>query len=242
MHRTQWISHRGYKKNAVENTREAFAASRDVGFSWAETDLRISKDGHIVLHHDPSLERLTGRSDKIFNLTRAELEAVELENGARLMFLDQLFEEFADLNWIFDIKVEHGSETLTALIRLAEKMGKSSFLQKQRFLFWSARQENMLAQHMPSALRYARKEECAKAGVCLLTKLPLSLVLQEEKIYSVPHSWLGIKFLRRDYVDRLRAAGVRTLSFLPRGEAQLQDALESGCDEILTDYLPKYVK
>ena len=47
-----WISHRGYKANAVENTGKAFATAVDIGFSALETDLRITKDHQIVLIHD----------------------------------------------------------------------------------------------------------------------------------------------------------------------------------------------
>ena len=71
-----WISHRGYKAHAVENTRAAFEAAVAHGFTALETDLRRTRDGHLVLHHDPTLDRLAGDPRVVAGLTRAQLERV----------------------------------------------------------------------------------------------------------------------------------------------------------------------
>src|SRR4051812_20424790 len=73
-----WISHRGFKADAVENTRSAFQLAVGVGFTALETDLRLSSDGHIVLHHDPTLMRLAADGRHVRSLTRRELELVRL--------------------------------------------------------------------------------------------------------------------------------------------------------------------
>lgn len=47
------IAHRGASKAFQENTIEAFEAAAAMGADWVELDVRHTKDGQIVVHHDP---------------------------------------------------------------------------------------------------------------------------------------------------------------------------------------------
>lgn len=49
------IGHRGASFDAPENTVEAFVAAREQGADWVELDVRLSRDGHLVVRHDPLL-------------------------------------------------------------------------------------------------------------------------------------------------------------------------------------------
>ena len=53
------IPHRGGSNIVPENTLHGFQMVLDEGFSHYETDLRMTKDGEIVLHHDETLDRTT---------------------------------------------------------------------------------------------------------------------------------------------------------------------------------------
>lgn len=63
----QTIAHRGYKASYPENTISAFDAAIKVGANALETDLHLSKDGVVVLSHDPTLKRCFGLKDKIID-------------------------------------------------------------------------------------------------------------------------------------------------------------------------------
>ncbi|XP_059044994.1 uncharacterized protein LOC131840815 [Achroia grisella] len=54
------IAHRGAGFDAPENTLEAFKYCVEHECSFVELDVRSSKDGKLVLLHDPGLERLAG--------------------------------------------------------------------------------------------------------------------------------------------------------------------------------------
>ena len=65
------VAHRGAHGpgGAVENTLEAFRLCAEIG-AWAvETDVRLTRDGEPVLHHDPDCGRLFGRPDLIIART-----------------------------------------------------------------------------------------------------------------------------------------------------------------------------
>ncbi|KAJ8705519.1 hypothetical protein PYW08_012565 [Mythimna loreyi] len=56
------IAHRGAALDAPENTMEAFKYCLERECNIIELDVRTSKDGKLVLLHDPGLERLAGMS------------------------------------------------------------------------------------------------------------------------------------------------------------------------------------
>jgi len=75
------FAHRGGAGLWPENTLEAFRGAIELGCSHLETDLRLTRDGQIVLIHDPSLERTT---DGIGNVSAYTLEQLRrLDAGYR---------------------------------------------------------------------------------------------------------------------------------------------------------------
>jgi glycerophosphoryl diester phosphodiesterase len=62
------IAHRGDPIAARENTLPAFAAAVQQGADMVEIDLRRTRDGEIVVLHDPTLARLWGLEQKVTDL------------------------------------------------------------------------------------------------------------------------------------------------------------------------------
>lgn len=64
----------GYPENCIET----FEHTLEHAYSMLEIDLRYSKDGHIVLHHDTTLDRTTTGTGPVDSLTLAELKKLKL--------------------------------------------------------------------------------------------------------------------------------------------------------------------
>ena len=62
------IPHRGGSNIVPENTKHGLEFVTEEGFTHFETDLRMSKDGEIFLHHDDSFDRTTDVKGKVRNL------------------------------------------------------------------------------------------------------------------------------------------------------------------------------
>lgn len=73
------VAHRGDSEYFPENTIPAFKSAFELGVDVIETDVHLTKDGHIVIWHDPTLERNTNGSGTIESHTLAELK--ELDAG-----------------------------------------------------------------------------------------------------------------------------------------------------------------
>jgi len=70
------IAHRGDSAHRPENTLASFAGALEVGATVVELDVQLTADGHVVVFHDPTLDRTTtGRGD-VHGLTLAEVRAV----------------------------------------------------------------------------------------------------------------------------------------------------------------------
>ena len=231
-----WISHRGYQQEAVENTREAFRAAVAHGFTALETDLRLTRDEHIVLVHDVDLRRLCGLAEPVARLTRKELEAIELADGRHFFFLDQFVREFAGSTWTFDVKGETGAETLRSLAAWAKGQALTDWIVAQaRFLTWKRGHEQLLHELFPKAVTYARQSECWRAGLAVLAGRSRWGGLQRGRTYAVPPRWRGRSLFTPEVAATYHAQGARVLAFLPGSEAEARAATAAGFDEILTD-------
>ena len=58
------IAHRGARAYAPENTLVAFAKAKTLGSEMFEMDVRLTKDGEVVVYHDENLMRCTDALDR----------------------------------------------------------------------------------------------------------------------------------------------------------------------------------
>ena len=71
------VGHRGNAAHAPENTIESFSQAVDIGVDALELDVRLSADGHVVVIHDPILDRTTNQSGRVDRLTLAQLQRAD---------------------------------------------------------------------------------------------------------------------------------------------------------------------
>ena len=72
------FAHRGlHDETKAENSMSAFAAAKERGFG-IELDVRLSKDGELVVFHDDNLTRIVGKEGKVVDFTASELATMKL--------------------------------------------------------------------------------------------------------------------------------------------------------------------
>lgn len=71
------VGHRGNVRFAPENTLPAFDAAIRYGADLVEIDIRQTKDGHLVVVHDETLDRTTDGSGPVADRTLAELRQLD---------------------------------------------------------------------------------------------------------------------------------------------------------------------
>ncbi len=89
-------AHRGWCDQYPENTMSAFRAAIDLGVDQLETDVRVTKDGELVLIHDATVDRTTNGTGRVCEFTLAELRSLDAGNGERIPTLTELMELVKD--------------------------------------------------------------------------------------------------------------------------------------------------
>ncbi|MCG6950588.1 MAG: hypothetical protein LJE93_16870 [Acidobacteria bacterium] len=114
--RTRVIAHRGFSGAAPENTRAAVRAAIEVGADMAEIDVTLSADMHVVVIHDPTLDRTTNGSGEVSLFTLEELKELDAGSwfdpsfaGERIPTLDEVL---AEANGRILLNVEIKSESV----------------------------------------------------------------------------------------------------------------------------------
>ncbi|WP_338675049.1 glycerophosphodiester phosphodiesterase family protein [Streptomyces sp. SCSIO 30461] len=86
------IGHRGVMGVEPENTLRSFVRAQQTGMDVIELDLRLSKDGALVVMHDADVDRTTDGSGPVADKTLAELREFDAGRGERI----PVFEEVLD--------------------------------------------------------------------------------------------------------------------------------------------------
>ncbi|PTB78244.1 PLC-like phosphodiesterase [Trichoderma longibrachiatum ATCC 18648] len=123
----QAIAHRGFKALLPENSMAAFRKAVEVGAHALETDVHLSKDGVVVLSHDPSLKRCFGVDLLIKDCTWSYLSSLRTlqEPHEALPRLVDLLEylvsgpETENIWVLLDIKIDDNADDLLRAISCA---------------------------------------------------------------------------------------------------------------------------
>ncbi|MEQ8261295.1 MAG: glycerophosphodiester phosphodiesterase [Alcanivorax sp.] len=71
------VGHRGARGEAPENTAAGFQVALEAGVTEIELDVRLSRDGHLIVVHDANVTRTTGERGKAHHYTLSQLEVLD---------------------------------------------------------------------------------------------------------------------------------------------------------------------
>jgi len=127
------IGHRGNRAHAPENTLVSLLEAVALGADAVEFDLRVSRDGVLVVMHDPTLDRTTDDSGPVEMRTAAELGRLDAGakftrdqgltfpwrgRGASISTFDEVMESLpGELPCIIELKTPAATELLRVAIR-----------------------------------------------------------------------------------------------------------------------------
>lgn len=209
------IGHRGAAGLEPENTLRSFHRAALEGADALELDLRVTRDGHLVALHDPTVDRTTDGTGPVRLSTLAEVRELDGGMGERI----PTFEEVLGATTIpihAELKVVEAVEPLTELIsgQDIERVTPISF--------------------DIDALHRLRR---------LLPDLPVGLIFSgappdaAERAQSVGASLASLEaaHLSEEAVERCRQLGLKVTVWTVNEPRQMRQALQLGVDGIVTD-------
>jgi len=126
---TSNIGHRGAAGLEPENTLRAFRRAAREGADILELDLRVTLDGHLVVLHDPTVDRTTDGQGAVDALTLAEVRQLDGGKGERIPTLEEVLGA-TPLPIHAELKVVEAAKPLARLIsgeKIADRLTPISF-------------------------------------------------------------------------------------------------------------------
>ncbi|MEK5061663.1 hypothetical protein BK126_22120 [Paenibacillus sp. FSL H7-0326] len=237
--RTPFIfAHRGIPGLAPENTLEGAKLSYEKGATHIENDIYLSKDGHIVIMHDETIDRTTNGTGKVESYTLAELEQFlandqfpEAYPDARIPTLRQFFEEFKgkkDVEHIVEIKTGNPA-IIDKLVSLIEEIGVEN---QVSVISFNASQLLLLAEQMPGmSIGYLTSGIANETDVYPSLRSTLNTVQNLNSTFNTSYGGLGVNFL-----EAAKHRGVTVWPWTYRDEALFTDHFLLGIYGLTTDY------
>jgi glycerophosphoryl diester phosphodiesterase len=178
------VAHRGASHELPEHTEEAYALAIEQGADGLECDVRLTADGHLVCHHDPTLERTSDGRGRFADRTLAELRRLDWSSPAGgPLTLRRLFELAADAGRRVEVAVEtkhptrYAGEVERQVVDLADwfgwasdgRDGRPSPVRVMSFSALAVRRVRRMAPDLTTVLLVDRRPRWARRGS---TRLP----------------------------------------------------------------------
>ncbi|MEM2315116.1 MAG: glycerophosphodiester phosphodiesterase family protein, partial [Candidatus Nezhaarchaeales archaeon] len=90
LNRVLVIAHRGASAYEPENTLRSIKRALNLGADMVEIDVRTTKDGHIVVIHDATVDRTTNGRGYVKDMTLEELKKLDAGLGERIPTLQEV--------------------------------------------------------------------------------------------------------------------------------------------------------
>lgn len=191
----------------IENTRPAFDRALALGCDGLELDLHRTADGQLVIHHDPHLRGLPIAGTSFSALRRLH---------PRLMTLPVFLRRYGTRAWLdLEIKDRGLEADLVAVLRRQPPT------------------RGFVVSCFSPAVLLRIAALAPEIPLCLNLKRPVRV----RRLKSLPITWVAPheRLATRWYLDRLHAAGFKTLIWTVNRERKLQMLLRAGVAAIVSD-------
>ncbi len=211
-------SHRGAGFLEPENTLRAIRRAIDLGADQVEIDVQLTRDGHLVLMHDETVDRTTNGKGKLSELLFADLRQLDAGQGERVPTL----EEVLDLT--------HGK--ITPQIELKSPGLAPAVIATLDALACTDRV--ILTSFLHSELAEARQLYPSIATGALWGRLPNDVVGQAKQLgVQALHLWH--QFITPQIIADAHAHGLLVRAWNANKEEEMQRLIDLGVDAIGSD-------
>lgn len=227
------------------NTMLFLESVAELGVDVLEMDAHMTRDGHVVLMHDDTVNRTTDGAGLISNMTLEEIKTLEVggnwsqDDGATYPFrsqglqvptVEEVFQRFPDYPMVIEIKQEAPSmaDPFCALIReygMSEKVLVPSF---------SAQAIKEFRAACPEVATAASGDE-VRSFVIANFLLATNLLNPAYQAFQVPEESSGIPVVIPHFVNSAQDHNLQVHIWTINDAHDMKRFLEMGVDGIMTD-------
>jgi glycerophosphoryl diester phosphodiesterase len=236
-HRPLSVAHRGHSIAFPENTLTAYRQAIAMGVEMIECDVNITRDGRLVMMHDPTLDRTTNGSGRVSSATWDEIQRLDAGGkfkpefaGTRIPSTEEtlrLFKEAGILS-CFEVKGADVEEAKRIALPLLELFRKHDMLATA-----------FMSSYKHEALHLA-KSKCPEL-LLAPERLPDDAppdppeAVRQAKSFPAPVIQHQYTVLTADVMRALHESEVAVWSWSTTDEASLVFSVEVGADAVMGD-------
>lgn len=225
------FGHRGAKAYAPMNTIPSFELALEQGADGIELDVRLTRDGAMVIMHDERVDATTDGAGNVRDLTLAEIQSLdagawfsETFRGTRIPTLDEVFEAVGKRTRInVEIKAEsiRGEGIEAQVAQAIQRHGLAN--------------STIISSFNPITLRRFRYA---------MPEVPIGFLYAEDTPPFAPHLMIGLPheaknphhtMINADYMKRRKSAGYRVNTWTVNDASRAVQLRDLGVDCIITD-------
>ncbi len=236
------FGHRGAAGVTPENTLPSFARAEADGVDVLELDVHATRDGEVIVLHDPTLERTTDGAGPVAALTFTELARLDAGyrftrdgrafpfrgQGIRVPRLADLLRAFPDMPLNIEIKSE-GADIISAVVAMVRAAPARIVLAAEHDAIMQA--IRAAAPDVPTSL--ATGEVASFIGALHAGAAP---ALPEGAVaLQIPPSFAEMTLVTAESVAAAHALGAEVHVWTINEAAEARRLLALGCDGIMTD-------
>ena len=219
MERIIVTGHRGAAGLEPENTLRSFRRACDLGVDRVETDVHLTRDGHLVCIHDATVGRTTDGSGPVREMTLAEIRRLDAGQGERVPTLHEAIETVRGRATLqIELKAE---ETPAAVIQVLEETGMTA--------------EEVLISGFDMGLIQEVQHRKPDLPVSLLFGDPPSDALARARSLRAGSLAINLRFITREWVDEAHQAGLEIRAYNPDSREEMERVLALGVDGMGTN-------
>ena len=224
------IAHRGSSGERPENTFPAFERAIEQSADMIETDLHLSRDGIVMIHHDAELERL-GEQGEIRDRTASELAAM---NAAPGISLAEKMPTLLELLDVFGERMQFNLELKVGLNDVAYEGLEDIVVSAVEARGLMPR---MLFSSFYDAVLTRLRERSAAARIALLVspRAPVAIFERAAGVFAEAIN-PDVRLVTQKLVEEAHAAGLRVYPYTANESAEMARLLDCGVDGIITNH------
>lgn len=237
------FAHRGTSLLAPENTQAAFDLAVRYQCDVLETDVRLSKDGVVIVTHDETLERTTNGYGRVRDYQLHELKRFDAGanfrdltgapfNGPRqqLLTLDELFQLYPHVGINIDIKDNNplAAAAVAKVITASQRnLNPTQWINVGSF---HANVTHAFRREAPNISTAATRQEVARI-VFGSTKR----IIPNYQLLQIPMSYWGIALNGPRLINKVQQMGCEVVYWTINDAQKITQLLNKGCHGVVTD-------
>ncbi len=136
-------SSRGAKAYEPENTLQAFQKALELNSDGIELDVHLSSDGHIIVIHDETIDKMTNGKGFVNTLSLSELKSFLIDGKHEIPTLNEVF-DLVNKKCFINIELKN-ADTLTKVVSLIDEYVSEKHWNYDHFIVssfdWNALQQ-----------------------------------------------------------------------------------------------------